>query len=98
MRHVIAIKMVGSDHLEHIAELRWVESDGPNKPDKTGPVDSTREQMYSFLIGGGQGFAISRNDNRYAYLEPVNGQYVHYVKTLPDSTKTDNLLSLPRFN
>ena len=97
MRHVIAVHMEGGEHLQHIAKLRWFESDGPNSPDKGAPVDSTREQMFTFVNGGGKGFAISQTDNTYAYLEAVRGQYVNYVKTLPDSTKSDNLLSLRRF-
>lgn len=98
MRHIRAVHMEGGEHLQHIAKLRWVESAGPSFPDEDGLIDSTREQMYNFLKhNGGQAFAISTNDNTYAYLEPVEGQYVYYVKTLPDSTKSDNLLSLPTF-
>jgi len=97
MRHVVAVHLEGGEHLQHIAKLRWAESDGPNSPDKVGLTDSTREQMYTFVKNGGHAFAVSTNDNTYAYLEAVEGQHVNYVKTLPDSTKSDNLLSLRRF-
>ena len=33
----------------------------------------------------------------YAFLEAVDNGHVQYVKTTPDSTRADNLLSLPRF-
>lgn len=97
MRHVVARHMEGGGHLEHIAQLRWYESAGPNTPDTGNLVESTRAQMYAFVKGGGVAFAVSRNDNTYAYLEPVEGQHVNYVRTRPDSTKSDNLLSLPEF-
>jgi hypothetical protein len=42
-------------------------------------------------------YAISRNDDEYALLNPVDAGHVQYVRTAPDSTKSDNLLSLPRF-
>jgi hypothetical protein len=89
--------MEGGENLEHIAKLRWYESAGPNEPDTSDLMVSTREQMYTFVKNGGAGFAVSRNSNTYAYLEAVQGQHVNYVKTRPDSTKTDNLLSLPEF-
>lgn len=99
MIDVIEIHMEGGEHLQHIAKLKWVEVDAPGGPAKTAPGISTRAEMYKFVKDHPrQAFAISSNDKRYAYLEPVNGQYVQYVKTMPDSTKADNLLSLPTFN
>jgi hypothetical protein len=44
----------------------------------------------------GEAFALSVSDNAYALLEAVNAQ-PPYVKTQPDSTTRDNLLSLPRY-
>jgi len=99
VKNVIAIKMVGTEHLEHIDKLRWVEVDKPGGPARTAPQDWTRAQMYNFVVNNPRNaFAISRTDNKYAFLEPVNGLHVQYVRTMPDSTRKDNLLSLPRFN
>jgi len=98
MIDVIAIQMEeGYNHLEHIVKLKWVEADRPGSPAKTQPKIATRKEMYDFVKDNPeQVFAISQNDNKWAYLEAVNA-HVQYVKTMPDSTKSDNLLSLPRF-
>lgn len=98
MIDVIAIQMeVGYNHLEHITKLKWVEVDKPGGSGKTQPKIATRTEMYDFVRDNPrQAFAISQNDNKWAYLEAVDA-HVQYVKTLPDSTKADNLLSLPRF-
>lgn len=98
MIDVIAIQMdEGRNHLEHISKLKWVETDKPGHAAKTEAKIATRKEMYDFVKDNPkQAFAISQNDNKYAYLEAVNA-HVQYVKTLPDSTKADNLLSLPRF-
>lgn len=88
----------GSSHLEHITQLRYVETASAGERG-TGPAkDCTRHQMYEFVRDHPrQAYAISRNDNRWAYLEAVNNGHTQYVRTVPDSTRTDNLLSLPRF-
>jgi len=98
MRNIISIHMEGSEHLEHIAKLRYVETDQAGSRVAIGSSkDVTREEMYVFVKDNPEkAYAISQNDNTYAYLEAVNGS-VHYVKTRPDSVKSDNLLSLPRF-
>ena len=101
MRNVIAIHMEtsGSSYLEHIAKLRWVEtSQAGERAGNQTVYESTRAQMYDFVKNyAKQAYAISRNDDMYAYLEAVDNGHVQYVKTTPDSTKGDNLLSLPRF-
>jgi hypothetical protein len=100
MRNVIAIHMEvdGSNHLEHIAILRWAETSQAGERGGVNPRESTRAQMYTFVKDNPkQSYAISRNDDTYAFLEAVDNGHVQYVKTIPDSTKSDNLLSLPRF-
>jgi hypothetical protein len=97
MLHVVSRHMEGGEHLQHIAKLRWYESAGPKEPDTGDLMESTRAQMYTYVKNNGVAFAVSRTDNTYAYLEAVEGQHVNYVKTRPDSTKSDNLLSLPEF-
>lgn len=101
MRNVIAIHMEssGSNHLEHIAKLRWVETSSAGERAGGQTVyESTRAQMYDFVDNNPKkAYAISRNDDTYAFLEAVDNGHVQYVKTEPDSTQADNLLSLPRF-
>lgn len=100
MRNVIAIHMEvdGSSHLEHIAKLRWSATSQAGERTSTNPQESTRAEMYSYVKANKeQAYAISRNDDTYAFLEAVDNGHVQYVKTQPDSTKSDNLLSLPRF-
>lgn len=95
MRHVVSIHLVGTETLEHIETLRWYESDGPNSPDTGSLMESTRQQMYDFVDNGGDAFAVSRDKTEYSMLIAVNS-HVQYVKTAPDATTSDNLLSLPR--
>ncbi|MGZ6005468.1 MAG: DUF3892 domain-containing protein [Candidatus Saccharimonadales bacterium] len=87
----------GSKHLEHITKLYWIKTSHTGVRG-VGPEHwSTRAQMYEFVKNNpNSAYAISRNDDRWAYLEPVQGEHVNYVRTKPDSTRTDNLLSLPR--
>ena len=100
MKDVVAIHMEpsGSSHLEHIAKLRWAETSKAGERGGANTQDWTRAQMYAFVKDNAkQAYAISRNDDEYAFLEAVDNGHVQYVKTLADSTKSDNLLSLPRF-
>lgn len=98
MVNVIEVHMEGPEHLEHIAKLRWVQTDkAGSRIALSAPKDYTRKEMYDFVKDHPkQAYAISGTDNTYAYLEAVDG-HVQYVKTTPDSTKKDNLLSLRRF-
>ena len=98
MINVIAVHMEGSEHLEHIAKLRWAETSRAGERGGSNPQDWTRAQMYAFVRDNPeQAYAISRNDDTYAFLVAVDGEHVQYVRTLPDSTTSDNLLSLPTF-
>lgn len=71
-----------------ISELGWTE-DGTGKRDR-----STRLQMYDFVQGGGVAYVLSGNDKAYL-TTAVTALGTKYVKTKPDDTKRDNLLSLP---
>lgn len=87
----------GYNDLPHINKLRWVQVDEPGSPAKTAAKDATRKEMFDFVKKTPNvAFAISANDRKWAYLEAVDS-HVQYVKTKPDTTKSDNLLSLPRF-
>ena len=100
MRNVIAIEMEvdGSNHLEHISKLCWGTASKAGARAAADPKWTTRAEMYKFVKDNPQqAYAISKNDDKYAFLEAVDNGHVQYVKTLPDSTKSDNLLSLPRY-
>jgi hypothetical protein len=90
--------MEGAEHLEHIAKLKYVTTDQAGSRIATSqPKIVTRAGMYEFVRDNpDQAYAISQADNVFAFLEHVNG-HVQYVRTAPDSTTKDNLLSLPRF-
>lgn len=93
----IHMEVEGSSHLEHIAKLRWAQASKAGERASTNPKEWTRAEMYAYVKDNPeQAYAISRNDDTYAFLEAVNA-HVQYVKTIPDSTRTDNLLSLPRY-
>lgn len=74
-----------------IRDMHWVE-------ESTGKEGiATRVQMYDFVIANG---------NRSAYVKDLRGDVAFlearitisgtkYVRTIPDSTKADNLLELP---
>lgn len=97
MRHIISIHLEGPEHVQHIASLRWYETAGPNSPDTGTLQQSTRQEMYNFVHGGGEAYALNRAKTHYAMLEAVNAPNVQYVKTIPDGTTSDNLLSLDRY-
>ncbi len=89
----------GYNHLEHIGSVRWVEtSQAGERASGQTVYESSRAQMYTFVKNNPkQAYAISQNDDTYAFLEAVDNGHVQYVKTIPDSTVGDNLLSLRRF-
>lgn len=100
MRNIIAIHTEPSSsyNLEHISRLRYSITSQAGQRDGSGIYETTRQQMYDFVKDNPkQAYAISRNDYRYAFLEAVDNGHVQYVRTIPDSTKSDNLMSLPRF-
>lgn len=97
MRHIVSIHLEGTEHLEHIASLRWHETASPSSPDIGQLMQSKRQQMYDFIKGGGQGYALNQAKTQYAMLQAADGPRVQYVKTKPDQYKSDNLLSLPRY-
>lgn len=88
----------GSTNMQHITKLKWIETTAVGIHGSGGTNIATRLEMYDFVKDNpGQAYAISRNDNQWAYLEAVDNGHTKYVRTMPDSTKSDNLLSLPRF-
>jgi hypothetical protein len=90
MVRITAIKMVGSEHHQHISDLRWV------NPDTQATGESTRAAMVEYVRKTPNGAYVQSGANR-AYLKVVETT-PPYVQTYADNTWTDNLLALPRFN
>lgn len=100
MRDIISIHTEpnGSNNLEHIAKLKYSVTEKAGQRGTGNVYEVTRQQMYDFVKDNSkQAYAISRNDDTYAFLEAVDNGHVKYVRTMPDSTKADNLMSLPRY-
>jgi hypothetical protein len=77
----------GTGH-EHIASVRWVQ------PGSSSTTESTREQMVTWINGGGEALVTdSRGDVRVGVVKADPP----YHRTYADGRLTDNLLSLPRF-
>jgi len=84
---IVAIRLSGGTNYQHITELYWM--------DGTTEKSSTRAQIVEFIEGGG--LAYTQVNAGRAYCEvvtPASGP--KYVRTKPDGTTADNLLSLPR--
>lgn len=74
-----------------ISHLGWVDE----KTRRTGIV--SRLDMYNFIKKeGGQAYVVDKFDNSKAYLEAlINAAGTKFVRTMPNDTGRDNLLSLP---
>ena len=71
-----------------ISNLGWIE-DGSGKVGNT-----SRDQMHDWIKGGGQAYVKdARGDVAYLTAE-VSSRGTKFVKTRPDGTKADNLLTL----
>ena len=85
---IVAISLSGGTSYEHITRLYWIDSTGKE-------VYSTREQMVAHIENGGIVYTEQNGDRAYCeVIDPSNGP--KYVRTKPDSTPGNNLLSLPR--
>ncbi|MDE3152802.1 MAG: DUF3892 domain-containing protein [Gemmatimonadota bacterium] len=71
-----------------INHLNWV-NDRTNESGR-----STRLAMYDFVKGGGEAY-VQTATARAALIPEVSPRGTKYVRTRPDHTRTDNLLSLP---
>jgi len=64
--------------------------------EQTGEINtSTRLQMYDWVLGGGEAYVVDRFGNRAKLETAVTALGTKFVRTRPDRTLTDNLLSLP---
>lgn len=72
-----------------ITELGWV-NESTNKSGK-----STRLEVYNFIKNGNQAYVKDAYGNIAYLMTAETSLGTKYVKTIPDNTKTDNLLNLP---
>jgi len=88
---ITCIKKDGGNHENPyiaISSLRWVE-DGTLK---TG--DISRDDMHNWVKGGGQAYVKDAKGDVAFLVAEVSPRGTKFVKTRPDATKADNLLSL----
>ena len=88
---VTCIKKAGGDHENpHVAisNFGWINEE----TNQTG--NSTRIQIYDFIKTGGVVYVKDPSGKSINLVALETGKGTKYVKTLPDNTKLDNLLSL----
>ncbi len=71
-----------------ISELGWIE-DGTNQTGR-----STRLAMYDWINSGGQAYVRDLRGDVAYLMTAISSLGTKYVKTRPDGTKADNLLTL----
>ena len=73
-----------------ITHLNWINEATGNKG------RSTRLEIYNFIKDRGQAYVVDVADNSKAYLEALEtAGGTKYIRTKPNDTGRDNLLSLP---
>lgn len=89
MVRITAIRMVGSEHHQHIAEMKWL------NPSTGATGASSREAMVKFVRDKpDQAYVDGPNQSAYLRVREANPPY---VQTYADGTWSDNLLALPRY-
>ena len=90
---ITCITKAGGNHenpYEAISRLGWVDILNPSEN-----KFSTRDQMYDFVMKGGEAFVYDRTGTiRSKLICATSSKGTRYVKTQPDGTKKDNLLEL----
>lgn len=89
MVQITSIHLVGTQHHQHISEMKWV------NPGTGATGASSREAMVTF-VRTNPNQAYVQGPTEKAFLR-VRGTTPPYVQTYADNTWTDNLLSLPRY-
>jgi hypothetical protein len=86
--YITQVRLVGGATHAHISQVFWI-----NPVDnKTGV--STRDEMVTFLRGGGQAFV---SDGVRSVAVGVVEAQPPYIRTHADGVWADNLLALPTF-
>ena len=93
MIQITCITKDGGNHENQhtaISRLGWVDVHSRQQG------NSSRLEIYDFLKKGGQAYVTDISGRNTAYLMTAETAFgTKYVKTIPDQTKTDNLLNLP---
>lgn len=80
----------GGTSVEHITDVKWLNTSN------NVTTQSTVAQVVAWLKQGYQ-FHVVRDGYNITVTYSVSSLGREYIKTRPDSTTKDNLLSLPRF-
>lgn len=78
----------GGYSVEHITDVKYTNTNGSHQ--------ATVPQVVSWLKSGFK-FRVVRDGFEIAVTYSTSASGREYIKTKPDSTTKDNLLSLPRF-
>lgn len=91
MVRITAIRMSppSSNDTTHIVRVKWL------NPDTGKSGDTSRTGMADWIDEGGNAYVQVGSDSSKVITYRLNG--VKYLRTTPDNTTRDNLLSLPRF-
>ena len=79
----------GSMETSHITHVRWV------NPTTELTRDQPRQHVADWIDKGGDAYVQNGSDVSRVVTYPLNGK--KFLRTTPDNTTRDNLLSLPRF-
>ena len=88
MRYIIAVRLAGGDRLEHITHVKWEDRV------KRSNGQSTRAEMVVWIDDGNEVRVRVGSNESKVHVVRTNPPY---LKTSPNDTTADNLLSLPRF-
>ncbi len=75
-----------------ISRLGWVDVHSGQRG------NSSRLEMYDFVYKGGQAYVVGNRGEKAFLMTAQTSLGTKYVKTIPDATKSDNLLTLPECN
>lgn len=92
MIRITAIRMSppSSSDTTHITHVRWTNPD-------SGATGDTHRTVVADWIDDENGYAYVQAGSHKSKVTTFRMNGVKYLRTTPDSTKRDNLLSLPRF-
>ena len=90
---MIAKRMSGGTEVRHVRTFK-AEFESPQGA-KLG-AELSREEVVKIILGGKDRFYVVGDDGSEADCEVVDAK-PRYVKSTPDRSKRDNLLSLPDF-
>lgn len=89
MIYITQIHLVGGNQHEHIARVRWQDTQNP-----ANNGENSRQEMVDWINGGGQAYV--NHGGRTVAVGVVNAN-PPYIRTHADGVWTDNLLALPQF-